>query len=124
MKFYIASRMENKAIASELTKKLEAKGHAATLDWTQLEGLKPYEQNSKRSAEAAAQMVKAVQNADVFILFPDEGGTGMYAELGVALATGKRVFVIGDLNKPIFLFHPLITRVSSMQELEEKLAEK
>ena len=116
--------MENKAIASELTKKLEAKGHTVTLDWTQLEGLKPYEQNSKRSAEAAAQMIKAVQDADLFVIFPDKGGTGMYAELGAALAMGKQVFVIGNLNKPIFLFHPLITRVSSIQELEEKLVKQ
>lgn len=41
MKFYIASRIENKAAAFELTEKLEAKGHTAILDWTRLEGLKP-----------------------------------------------------------------------------------
>ena len=121
MKFYIASRMENKAAASELTEKLKTKGHTVTLDWTRLEKLKPYEQNSERSAEVADQMVKAVQNADLFVVFLDEGGTGLYTELGVALAMGKQVFVVGDLNKPIFLFHPLVTRVYSIQELEEKL---
>ena len=72
----------------------------------------------------AAQMMKAVQDADLFVIFSDEGGTGMYVELGVALSTEKQIFMIGNLNKPIFLFHPLITRVSSVQELEEKLLEK
>jgi len=65
-----------------------------------------------------------VQDADLFVIFPDEGGTGMYVELGVTLSTEKQIFMIGNLNKPIFLFHPLITRVSSVQELEEKLLEK
>ena len=65
-----------------------------------------------------------MQDADLFVIFPDEGGTGMYVELGVTLSTEKQIFMIGNLNKPIFLFHPLITRVSSVQELEEKLLEK
>ena len=121
MKFYISSRVSEKQKTAELTKLLESKGHAVTLDWTQLGELKPYEVDQKRSARVAADMVKAVQGADVFVFFPDVGGTGTYAELGVALAEDKKIFVVGDFVKPIFLFHPLVTRVSSVQELEEKL---
>lgn len=118
MKFYIASRLKHKSEVKKLIKKLEAEGHSCVHDWTDGKRLKPYEENLHQSQKVADKQVRAIKDCDLFVLLnPDKGGTGMYVELGVALAEGKHTFVVGKCEKPMFLFHPSVKQVPNIEEL-------
>lgn len=120
MKFYTASRLKHKNKVKEVIETLEDKGHNCTHKWINGQSLKPYEKNLKQSQLVATKQVEAIKDSDVFILlYPDKGGAGMYVELGVALAKNKKIFVVGEFKKPIFLFHPAVNHVDSAKKLLE-----
>lgn len=41
----------------------------------------------------------------------------MYVELGVALAEGKKIFVVNKCEKPLLLFHSKVKHVSNAEDL-------
>lgn len=118
MKFYIASRLKHKNEVKKLINLLEDKGYTCTHDWTRGEKLKPYAENLDQSQKLADEQVKSIKNCDLFVLLnPDEGGTGMYVELGVAIAENKQIFVVGEFTKPVFLFHSSVNYVQDIDGL-------
>ncbi|MBS3054245.1 MAG: hypothetical protein J4431_01785 [Candidatus Aenigmarchaeota archaeon] len=123
MKFYIASRFGKAAEVKEMTKKLEEMGHSVTTDWTQHGAIKPYSQNASKAMLYSIEDVQGVLNSDVFILITDEGGKGMYVELGVAIASfiekkTPRIYIVGAHNEnTIFFFHPSVSRKDSIQDV-------
>ncbi len=127
MNIYVSSRFNRKQDVRALYKELEAKGHTITRDWTAKPVMKPYDADPAMSAENAATAVIAVQEADAHIILADEDATGLYVELGAAIAsqlqTGKpKIFAVGDHNaRTMFYFHPAVKRVKSIQEAVEQL---
>ncbi len=118
MKFYISSRVKDQKKTKLLAKQLKSWGHGV-FDWTKYKRLgRPYH-NKLRAPRVAHEMVEAIKRTDVFILFPDlRGGTGMFIELGVAIATKKKIFIVTPkITRPIFFFHPLIIHVKSTKKL-------
>lgn len=95
---------------------LEELGHEV-YDWTMFASIKrPYREN--QVAPIALAELQAIENADVFILLGDEGGTGMYVELGYALAKGSKVYCVGNHNnETVFQYIPQVIRVESFEDV-------
>jgi nucleoside 2-deoxyribosyltransferase len=77
VRYYIATRLENHQQHNEVRDHLLSLGHRITYDWTK---------------QVALFERRGVEEADyVVVLLP--GGRGTHVELGIALATGKRVVI-------------------------------
>ncbi|WP_027409126.1 nucleoside 2-deoxyribosyltransferase [Anoxybacteroides tepidamans] len=88
MKFYIASSFVNKEAVRVCARRLIERGFTQTYDWTENERASTIEQLLKVGEEER----QAVMAADFFvILLP--AGKGSHVELGIALASGKRVYM-------------------------------
>ncbi|WP_164670524.1 nucleoside 2-deoxyribosyltransferase [Virgibacillus doumboii] len=88
MKFYIASGFSNKELVRYVTQKLLSKGHSHTYDWTANERAA-----TKEKLRTIGELEKeAVADCDLFILLLP-GGRGSHTELGMALASGKNVYI-------------------------------
>jgi nucleoside 2-deoxyribosyltransferase len=117
MKLFIAGKVGKEEEARKVMEMVREAGHEITFDWTSIPHLRPYEKNEEMSKNAAILEAQAASKCDALILLADEKGVGMYVELGIALANGKPVFVIGGEGIPtMFLFHPLVQRVKTVRE--------
>ena len=122
MKFYIAGRTKAVPEIQRMTKTLVDLGHTVAHDWTQLDSdmKRPYPVDKAR--QIAQADLDGVNNADVFIIIGDESGTGMYVELGIALAKAARVYAIGTNNDAtVFHFLPTVKRFETFEEVLKDL---
>lgn len=123
MKIYIASRFDKRDEVKKLQKILIEKGHEIVGDWTDHEPIKPYDKNQDAAKEYAADDINGVKNSDIFIILSDKAGTGMYVELGAAIASkiliGKpEIYVVGDHNsRSMFYFHHAVKRTANIDDL-------
>ena len=118
MKIYVAAKWEIRELVLLLYDKLRSAGHAITHDWTGEE--------KKTLHEHADDDLRGVLSCDALVILPHERGKGLYTELGAALATRKRVFVLckgesRDWN--IFLQHKSCKYVVSVEELLTQLSD-
>src|SRR3989344_8573419 len=110
MKFYIASRFGLKEEVRVLYKTV-----------------KPYADNKEISREYAMEDINGAMNCDVFILISDEAGTGMYTELGAAIANNikfgaPKIYVAGEhIDRSIFYYHPSVKQMSTTEEVFKDL---
>ena len=119
MRIYIASRYDRRFEMLGVTAVLMRAGHVVTSRWIEGRGEGP-------EVEAAAD-VEDVLRADCLISFTEEptehvtwsARGGRHVEFGVALAMGKRLFVVGP-RENVFHFLP---RVETFRSLDELLAE-
>jgi len=126
MKFYVASRLANAAAARSLILELEEEYKwTCTYDWTvhgsavEMPSVKSGEKRFTDVArEISAKEMSGVSSARVLIvLLP--GGRGTHVELGAAIATGAKIFVVyakeEDLSAGgypcVFYWHPRVTRL-------------
>jgi hypothetical protein len=92
LRVYLASSWEYKDIVKGLMKYLEEKGCTITEDWTTHE-------DPKREEEWAKRDYQGVEICDVFIIYePKKRTSGKYIELGMALAWGKPIYVVGEIT--------------------------
>ena len=124
MKFYIASKFEDREIVKEYIVKLTNEGHEVSYDWTDHKQAKPYSQHPNISQEHAITDMNGVLDADIFILISSpEKGAGYSSELGAAIAAkelrGKpEVLVLGEhLDLNMFYFHPHVKRYGTIEEI-------
>jgi len=123
VKFYIAARTGRKEEVAALKSVIEKRGHSLAVDWMRHGNIKPYLENRGKAELHAIEDAQGARNCDVFILLSDEGGKGMYVELGIAIAshleTGKpKIYAVGEFNDSvIFFFHPAVMRKRTMQEV-------
>ena len=120
MKFYIASRTARADDVLALKALLINRGHDV-YDWTMFASIKrPYIEHEV--ASIAKEELEAIKHADIFILLGDEGGTGMYVELGYALATDSKVYCVGKHNDvTVFQYLPQVNRVETIEEVLSNL---
>ena len=122
MKIFVSGKVGDESEAREVMAHLARAGHEVTLDWTTIEHLKPYDENTDASAKAAALEVQGVKEADVLVVIAHDRGVGMYVELGVALGSAKPVYVVSKRpSRSMFFHHPLVTVVRSVDELTKRL---
>jgi hypothetical protein len=126
MKVYVAGKIGDSE-PSYVMDKVRERGHEITFDWTSFPHLKPYEENAELSADAAELELSGVINAGVILFVQHERGVGMYVELGAALMMQKQVIaVVPDSPRSMFLMHPKVKRVKTLDEaldLIDKIAE-
>ena len=117
MKVFVSGKVGHEADTRYAINRLLGLGHDITFDWTQIPHLKPYEENRLEASRAATLEIEGVRLADQLLLLLDDRGVGMYVELGVALSLRKPVIAVstGPLRS-MFLFHPLVTIVSTIDQ--------
>lgn len=112
LKYYIATTLSNAAEHNEVRDLLSTgNNYKLTYDWTSHGGVLG---NGRKECEKVCKTeIEGVLQSDVVIvLLP--GGKGTHTELGVALATHKRVIlVVDDRNKLdcVFYYHDKISIV-------------
>jgi len=128
MKLFVTGRSSRILEVKKAFEEIKSRGHEITLEWTLLPMVKPYEENQKKAVEYAELTIKAVTEADVYIIFVHKDGNGVYAELGAALASyairnSPRIFAIGDEDKSaaLFNYHPAILWRSSVVEILDEV---
>lgn len=116
MKFYVAGKWEDRDSVKEIMNYLEQQGHTITCDWTRHE----YSDNKSMERYALDDM-QGVLDADVFVgLFvKDLNYKGALVELGMAMASGKKVIIVGNaISSCIFIKHPDIVLLPDEVQLK------
>lgn len=115
MKFYLATKLENRALAKKVIAELRSWGWEPSYDWT-VHGSVSGE-GAQRLIEVSSSELCAIASADlVIVLLP--GGRGTHVELGAALALDKMVVIWApettllkdDANTCVFYWHPRVRR--------------
>lgn len=127
MKYYIASGLENHDAVRRVRDYLKSFNHEITYDWTTHGPV--WSKGTRACEETLQKEIDGVLGADlVIILWPGDRGT--HVELGIALATGKRIIFYSPVEghhfpSPelcVFYLHPLIQHVHEWSILVELLA--
>ncbi len=128
MKFYVTGRSSNYPRVEQAFKEIKGRGHEVTFEWTTLPMAKPYEENRELATEYATLGIKGAVDADVYVIFTDKDGNGVFTEFGAALASNvikgtPRVFAIGEENKNLAMFnyHPAISWRKSVSEIIDEI---
>lgn len=127
MKYYIATSLENMGAHNYLRNVLDGLGHTITYDWTNHGPV--WASGLEAIQEVAMLEMGGVVAADVVIVLCP-GGRGTHAELGAAIASGKRIIFISsddshhDTSQKscAFYHHPLVTKGRCVSEIEALIA--
>lgn len=122
--FYIATRIGNRPIAKELRSKLIEQGHIVTSRWIDGEGV-------FGATDSSAEYAKKWSDVDLYdvsraratiVLADEDGGTGMWVEMGHALALRKPVLYVGPPTRTVFAYANLVVRFDTIEQLLEYTA--
>lgn len=108
MRAYVATKISNKNEGVMLAYKLARLGVEVTSRWLEVEKeTRPEERVGKRweafAREWGTNDVEDVLRSDtVVVLAVDEGMRGTWVELGMAIATNKRIHWIGHRDQTVF----------------------
>ncbi len=102
-----------------MIKELNKRDHKMTFDWTKADYFdRPYTKHLADAAQLATTEIEAIAEAEFFIIVGDPGGTGMYVEMGAALANNVPIYAIGHhSDETIFHFHSSVTRLGDFSAL-------
>lgn len=118
MKIYIAGKWEEHEIIAEYAARLEDRRHEITFAWFRLHlGGVPL-------SDAAAEDVEGVLQADtcVFVFERQLHYKGAFAELGLAIASNKRIILVGSGGDSCVFAHlSTVERVETFEECLEVL---
>ena len=125
MKFYVTGRSSNIDEVRRTIALVKEKGHEVTFDWPALLMVKPYEDNQEKAAEFAQFGIQGIIDSDIYILLAHPDGTGVFTELGAALALAQlqgklKIYAVAREIPPVmFHYHPSIHWVPSVEEVFE-----
>ncbi len=116
-KFYVAGKWEDKANVKLIMNKLTDVGYEITCDWTNHTG----KDEIGKLQEYAIYDIEGVKAADVVVVVAttsyDYRG-GAIGEMTAAIALNKPVYLIGHaFDDCIFTNHPLVNRISCIEDL-------
>jgi len=118
MKIFVSGKIGEEGSVRTVMKLLQEAGHEITFDWTKIDHLRPYDDNTEACREAAVKESRGVKTADMLIILPHDRGVGMYVELGIAIGSGIPVRVVTDVeSRTMFFHHPLVKKVDSFEEI-------
>lgn len=110
-KLYIATAYGNRAEAQALQALLKAQGHTLSHDWT----------TQTDPTVAGLEDFNGVMKADCLVVIAHPEMRDTLAELGIALGSGKAVYVLGAERAKRSVFYPLCVLVTGVAELVEVL---
>jgi nucleoside 2-deoxyribosyltransferase len=114
LKIYLAGKWEENKIISEYAAELRSLAHEITIPW--FEWHVGPEISQKQGAMEDTQGVR-MADCCIFIFEKDLNYRGAYTELGMAIALGKRIIVVGHAgDRNIFLHYPLVEQVETWEE--------
>jgi nucleoside 2-deoxyribosyltransferase len=126
MNLYIAGQYSQKTYLRTVADQLICDGHFITASWLQ-EHHPPTVQLHEVADEElrgyAVQDIEDIKASDAMVFFSCEGPTprgGRHVEMGVALALGLPVYVIGP-RENIFMYLPQVTLFTTVEELRRVL---
>ncbi len=123
MKWYFASRMRHKEFIDKIVNFLKSQNHSVIYNWSKLDSLKPYHENSDKSSLIAREISSALKDVDVFVLISDKAGTDMFIELGIVIgrwlsSKKTKIYVVGKFNdRSLMHFHPAIKRLDKLSDV-------
>ncbi|MGG4130493.1 nucleoside 2-deoxyribosyltransferase [Paenibacillus illinoisensis] len=94
MKFYIASSLKNLENVRQVTEGLKARGFQHTYDWTKHSNI----DSITKLHQIGQEEISGVLAADIVIIMIP-AGKGSHVELGIALGTGKRIYLYSSTNE-------------------------
>lgn len=114
MKLYIAGHSQEEARA--IAKLCREAGHEITSRWLDEDFSKTGNYTDVDKAGIASVDVEDVLCADamVFIASPRRVAGGKFVEAGIAIGTGKRVYILGH-QENILMYHALCERLDSVE---------
>jgi hypothetical protein len=128
MKVYLCSRYSRRDELLSVRGELQRLGHTVTSRWLDTEWNETEQEGQVYSSAAppeyreqyAVTDVEDVLAADCLVAFteqPRSGGRGgRHVEYGIALATGKRLIVVGP-RENLFHHHPSVEHFASMWDM-------
>jgi hypothetical protein len=124
MKIYVSGPVSDTVTVQQVQNAVVAAGHELTLDWSaDVSFVEGYASQPERSARMAQEELDAVIAAEaVLVEASRHDGRGMFVELGAALACASRgeldhVVIVGEIHhESVFYFHPLVQRVSAVED--------
>ncbi|MDO8503405.1 MAG: nucleoside 2-deoxyribosyltransferase [bacterium] len=120
-KIYVAGRSITRDGVEGAIEKLTKAGFEVTFDWTKHPRI-VFRDEPDKAREYSLIELAAVDSSDALVLISDKEGTGMYVEMGYALAKDKPVYVVGKWNtKPMFMYHPAVIKCGTVEEVITKL---
>lgn len=118
MKFFVSGKLGFEENAREAMNALRDAGHQITFDWTDIEHLRPYDENILACRELSVRESNGVKQADLLVIIAHNEGVGMYIELGIAIGLGIPVRVVtSEESQSLFFHHPLVKKVSTIEEV-------
>jgi len=123
MKFYVTGRSSNLVEVERVITSIQARGHEVTFNWPLLPIVKPYEKNPDMAGDFALSAIQGVIDADIYILLAHHDGTGVFTELGAALALAQlhgkpQIYAVArEIPPAMFHYHPEINWFSSVDEV-------
>lgn len=109
MKFYVASRFGNFEAVRRMNDAIQKMGHMLTMDWTKTGELgcssHPERLGDPTVLAYAVSDKHGAMNCDVLILLVTDDMCGAYMEVGMALAMGRPVFVVGEIKRWSIFYH-------------------
>lgn len=123
MKWYFASRMRHKESIDKIVGFLESCNHSVVYNWSKLDSLEPYKENSNKSSLVAEEISDALKDVDIFVLIADESGTDMFIELGIVIGRWLdnkkiKIYAVGEFNnRSLMHFHPAVKRLDRLSDV-------
>jgi hypothetical protein len=118
--------MRHKETIDKITNFLKSQNHEIVYEWSKLDSLKPYNENSNRTSSIANEISLSLKNVDIFVLITDEAGTDMFIELGIVIGRWLdnnkiKIYAVGKFNdRSLMHFHPAIKRVNKLSDIFSK----
>lgn len=109
MRVYVAAKFEHAPTVRVVNRYLALAGHEVSHDWTHATA------GCDLQLHAEAEL-EGVRTADAVLVVPHPQGKGLFAELGAALALGKRVLLAGAPAGCIFEDHPAVEKFGTLAD--------
>lgn len=132
---YLASRYGRKVELQDYCRDLEHCGASVISSWlwdaedqTDLQDIDP-ESLDREARRMATRSINEVSESDILVLFTDPPNTpgaergGRYVEMGAAIITNARVFVVGPKTN-VFCWHPLVVQFKTWAECLQFLVQE
>ena len=119
MKIYVAGKWEDRLHIRVLQEALREMGHTITIDWTWHE-----KDDTGFPSQYAVEDIIGASVCDIYIgVFKTRHFyRGALVEMGAALASGKRVYILGHaIDSCIFVGHPLVKQFDTTKDLLSEL---